>query len=98
MAKRETMRVGGQPGQPGRLLERSRNSQTTAWEDPWSATREALETTPHGEAIRKEARPVGQRITEEINADPEEVERLRKARKEAREGKTYPRHSDTKSS
>ena len=98
MAKRETMRAGGQPTGPDRLLERPGNSQTTAWEDPWSATREALKTTPHGAAIRKKARPAGQRITEEINADPEGVERLRKARRDAREGKTFPRHSDTRSS
>jgi hypothetical protein len=39
---------------------------------------------------------VGRRITEEINADPAEVTRLRRSRKNARAGKTYPRHSDTK--
>lgn len=32
----------------------------------------------------------GQRITDEINSDPEEVERLRKAREQARTGQTTP--------
>jgi hypothetical protein len=39
---------------------------------------------------------VGGRITEQINADPAEVKRLRRARKNARAGKTFPRHSDTR--
>jgi hypothetical protein len=43
-----------------------------------------------------DAHAVGRRITEEINADPEEVKRLRKARRNARAGKTFPRHSDTR--
>jgi hypothetical protein len=33
----------------------------------------------------------GQRITGAINADPDEVARLRKARRDAREGRHYPR-------
>jgi hypothetical protein len=97
MARQETMKTAAGQAQPGRLLKRPGDTQT-AWEDPWSATKTARETTPHGAAVLREARPVGQRITEEINADPEEVERLRKARRDARDGKTFPRHSDTKSS
>jgi hypothetical protein len=74
----------------------------TAWEDPWKATQAARETlansqTPYGRGgALPDARAVGRRITEEINADPAEVERLRSARKNARAGKTFPRHSDTK--
>jgi hypothetical protein len=49
----------------------------------------------HGRAL-PDARELGNRITEEINADPAEVERLRSARKSARTGKTFPRHSDTR--
>ena len=33
----------------------------------------------------------GEQITDEINADPEEIARLRKARQQAREGKLGPR-------
>lgn len=73
----------------------------TAWEDPWKATQKVRETlvnsqTPYGQGgALPDARAVGRRITEEINADPTEVERLRSARKAARAGKTFPRHSDT---
>jgi hypothetical protein len=42
-----------------------------------------------------EDQAAGRRITEEINADPAEVERLRSARRSARAGRMYPRHSDT---
>ncbi len=78
------------------------NDTQTAWEDPWKATQEARETlansqTLYGQAgVLPDARAVGRRITEEINADPAEVELLRSARKNARAGKTFPRHSDTK--
>jgi hypothetical protein len=73
----------------------------TAWEDPWSATartfRELADTdTPFGRGrVLPDASTIGRRITEEINADPAEVARLRRARRNARAGKTYPRHSDT---
>src|SRR5579863_6312789 len=62
----------------------------TAWEDPWKATQAARETlansqTPYGQGgALADARAVGRRITEEINADPAEVKRLRSARKNAR--------------
>ena len=74
----------------------------TAWEDPWEATQAAREKlansqTPYGqEFIRADSRAVGHRITKEINADTAEIERLRSARRNARAGKTFPRHSDTK--
>jgi hypothetical protein len=73
----------------------------TAWEDPWEATQAAREKlansqTPYRQAIRVDVRTVGHRITEEINAHPAEIERLRSARKDARAGKTFPRHSDTR--
>lgn len=74
----------------------------TAWEDPWEATqaaraRLANSQTPYGQrGIRLDSRAVGHRITEEINADPAEIERLRSARRNARAGRTFPRHSDTK--
>ncbi|HTX28288.1 MAG TPA: hypothetical protein VME19_14865 [Streptosporangiaceae bacterium] len=74
----------------------------TAWEDPWGATQAARQTladsqTPYGQGgVLPDVRAVGHRITEEINADPAEIERLRTARKNARAGKTFPRHSDTK--
>jgi len=74
----------------------------TAWEDPWAAISpaawEALEEHAAGMNLAPDARAVGHRITEEIDADPAEVRRLRRARTNARAGKTYPRHSDTKSS
>lgn len=74
----------------------------TAWEDPWAAISPdawgALEEQASEEGLRPDARAVGRRITEEINSDPEEVARLRKARKDARDGKTFPRHDDEKSS
>jgi hypothetical protein len=73
----------------------------TAWEDPWEATQAAREKlansqTLYSQSVRVDARTVGHRITEEINADPAEIERLRSARKDARAGKTFPRHSDTR--
>jgi hypothetical protein len=74
----------------------------TPWEDPWEATQAARarladSQTPYGQrGILADARAVGHRITEEINADPAEAERLRQARKNARAGKTFPRHSDTR--
>jgi len=78
------------------------NDTQTAWEDPWAATEEARQTlassrTPYGRGgVLPDAHGVGRRITEEINADPAEIERLRSARKNARAGKTFPRHSDTR--
>jgi hypothetical protein len=76
------------------------NDTETAWEDPWAAISpeawEALEEhAPEGSLV-PDAQAVGRRITEEINADPAEVRRLRSARRNARAGRTYPRHSDTK--
>jgi hypothetical protein len=74
----------------------------TAWEDPWAAISpdawKALEEQAGERGFRPDAHVVGRRITEEINLDPEEVRRLRKARQHARDGKTYPRHDDEKSS
>ena len=74
----------------------------TAWDDPWAAISpdawKAMEEQAGEKGLHPDARAVGRRITEEINADPEEVARLRKARQHARAGKTYPRHDDEKSS
>ena len=69
----------------------------TAWGDLWIAVSETLRTPAVASRLR-EARDqaIGRKITEEINADPAEVARLRRARRNARAGKTYPRHSDTK--
>lgn len=54
----------------------------TAWVDPWVAAEEAQEKI------------TGQAITDAINADPDEVARLRRARKAAREGRWFPRPDD----
>jgi hypothetical protein len=70
----------------------------TAWEDPWAAISPDAWEVLEEKGLLPDARAVGHRITEEINSDPEEVARLRKARKEARDGKTFPRHDDEKSS
>ncbi len=74
----------------------------TAWEDPWAAISpeawKALEEHADEKIPVPDAHAVGRRITEEINADPKEVRRLRRARQHARDGKTYPRHDDEKSS
>lgn len=51
----------------------------TAWADPWQATQQAREVV------------MGRRITDAINADPDEAERLRAARREVRQGLRYPR-------
>lgn len=88
MAQRRTMQVGASPT-PDRLTKRPKDTQT-AWEDPWAAARKARQ-----EMEERSGEPVGRRITEEINADPAEVERLRRARREARVRKTFPRHADT---
>jgi hypothetical protein len=58
----------------------------TAWADPWEATEPAREVV------------MGRQITDAINADPAEVEILRKARQEVRAGRRYPRHDDSSSS
>jgi hypothetical protein len=77
------------------------NATQTAWEDPWKATEAARQElansqTPYGQGrALPDPQAVGRRITDEINADPAEVERLRSARRSARAGKTFPRHSDT---
>jgi hypothetical protein len=79
---------------------RSQDTQT-AWDDPWGAISqdawEALEEQAGAMNLVPDLHEVGRRITEEINSDPEEVARLRKARQDARDGKTYPRHDDEKS-
>ena len=73
----------------------------TAWEDPWSATAQSFQQladtdTPYRRGlVLPDATTIGHRITEQINADPAEAERLRSARRNARAGRTYPRHSDT---
>jgi len=41
-------------------------------------------------ALGSSVENMGQRITDEINADPEEVEQLRQARVSARQGDTVP--------
>jgi hypothetical protein len=98
MAKRRTMQAGATQA-PERLPKRPDDTQT-AWEDPWAAARKArqeLEEKSGEKYLPHDAHTVGRRITEEINADPEEVDRLRKARQDARAGKIFPRHADTKS-
>src|ERR1041385_4811509 len=73
----------------------------TSWEAPWAAAAQSLRdladtATPFGRGGGlPDANAIGRQITEAINADPDEVERLRSARKSAREGRTYSRHSDT---
>ena len=52
----------------------------TAWADPWAATRSAREVV------------MGRVITDQIDADPAEVQRLRAARQQARVGRRYRRH------
>ena len=74
---------------------------STPWEDPWAAAtvaREALESQAGRSYLPPGTPTVGHRITEEIDADPSEVRRLKRARTNARAGRLYPRHSDTKSS
>ena len=61
----------------------------TAWADPWKATQPAREAMV--------AEEMGRRITDEINRDPAEVERLRKTRRDVREGRRSPRRAGTKS-
>jgi len=77
-----------------RLPDRTENQSETDWRDPWTATEEARRTVPFLADLHK----VSRRITDEINADPLEVQKLRKAREDAREGKASPRSDDTKSS
>jgi len=84
-----------------RPLQPKRPEETqTAWEDPWAAAAKAREylgpETPYGTEDLS-ARAIGRAITAAINADPEEVSRLRRARQEAREGNTRPwREAETK--
>ena len=58
----------------------------TAWADPWEATQRDREVV------------ASRQITDAINSDPAEVTRLRKARRDAREGRRYPYRDATKSS
>lgn len=96
MAKRQRTAAGGAP-QPLPTLPPKRPQDTqTAWEDPWAATLAARQALANSGHPVPDPGAVGQRITKEINEDPREVERLRSARKNARAGRTFPRHSDTK--
>jgi hypothetical protein len=98
MARRQTK--AAEAGQALTKLPPKRPDDTqTAWEDPWAAiSKEAWEAQEQagGTNLAPDAHTVGGRITEQINADPAEVKRLRRARKNARAGKTFPRHSDTR--
>jgi hypothetical protein len=93
----QTMRIAGDPQLVDLGPERPSDTQT-AWQDPWAATRAVSRETPYVKAIRRQAGTTGQQITDQIDADPAEVSRLRRARQSARRGKTFPRHSDTQSS
>jgi hypothetical protein len=101
MPRSQKMAAGTGPALPTLPPKRPQDTQT-AWEDPWAATRTARRElastqTPYGQGgLLADPQAIGRRITEEINADPAEVARLRRARRSARAGKTYPRHSDTK--
>ena len=74
-----------------------RTATQTSWQDPWRATQEARAelATKRPEALLGDPRGIGHRISREINRDPEEVRRLRKAREEARHGRTSPPRNDT---
>jgi hypothetical protein len=75
----------------------------TAWVDPWQATQEAQKTVVFTRPdflrdLKQATRHLGTKITEEIDRDPEEVERLRSAIQEADRGQTRPlRRRATKS-
>jgi hypothetical protein len=58
----------------------------TSWVDPWTATQPAREQV------------MSRQITDEINSNAAEVERLRRARADARAGRRSPRDDVTKSS
>lgn len=53
---------------------------------------------PWGAAEKARRRIIGERITQEIEKDPAEVERLRAARREVREGRLIRRHCDDEAS
>jgi hypothetical protein len=98
MARRQTKAAEAGPALTTLPPKRPDDTQT-AWEDPWAAiSKEVWEAQEQagGMNLAPDAHAVGRRITEEINADPAEVKRLRSARKNARAGKTFPRHSDTR--
>jgi hypothetical protein len=102
MPRRRAMAEGTTPALPT-LPPKGPQDTQTAWEDLWEATKEARQAlastrTPYGQGggVLPDEQAVGHQITQEINADPAEVKRLRRARKNAHAGKTYPRHSDTK--
>ncbi|HUZ52710.1 MAG TPA: hypothetical protein VMU94_09290 [Streptosporangiaceae bacterium] len=78
------------------LLDGDETTQTP-WQDPWAATEEARAelASKRPDLLLADPRGVGHRISQEINRDPEEVSRLRKAREDARRGRTFRRHSDT---
>lgn len=57
----------------------------TSWTNPWEASEPAREIV------------TGKEITDAINADPDEVARLRKSIQEAREGHRSPRRPDERS-
>lgn len=66
------------------LPPKSAEGAETSWADPWAATQ------PAREAVR------GREITDAIDSDPDEVDRLRRARQQAREGRMAPRRRDTR--
>ena len=86
LTKTETDRLTTVPNRPDAESE-------TEWRDPWAVAQEIRATLPkpaRNEFLVDLSR-VSHRITDEINADPVEAQKLRKARQEAREGKTFPR-------
>jgi len=95
-------RLRVQPKATAKTLPARTDAQTeTDWRDPWAATEQARRTLHDAQTAKPDfladIHKVSRRITDEINADPMEVQKLRKARQEAREGRTSPRRNGTKS-
>jgi hypothetical protein len=85
-------------GNAKRLPRKREEASESRWDDPWGATPETREQIYTRENFLTDLAIVSQQITDEINRDPKEVARLRKARQQAREGKRRPVRRATKSS
>jgi len=90
-------KTGNEAQTPQTLLLDGEGTTQTPWEDPWEATKKARAelAKKRPEVLLADPQSVGHRISQEISRDPEEVIRLRKARTDARHGKTFPRHDVT---
>jgi hypothetical protein len=81
---------------PKTLPPKGSTDSETQWADPWAATAEARGTVYGRETFPTDLRTLSQKITTQINRDPQESARLKESRAQARAGKRSKRERDSK--